>query len=193
MGVGGSSDYPGHDGAPLRLSLGVPASSLARAGVDATYTVSGQLQVFVDADYSSYPPDLSHTFSVTVRFTGSVGWSFEASTIASAVAPSFQTVGTTVAFSSAGRRILQLESVQMTLISARWSLSPERGHDDWPLIKAEVSALQMCATDATLTVPSPPPAPPSMPPSPPPPSPPPPIPPPPSPPPPSPPPPSPPP
>eukprot|EP00966_Prymnesium_polylepis_P264332 6106268-Prymnesium_polylepis.1 len=60
MGAGSAENYPGFDGAPLRLFLGTAGYSIATAGVDATYALSGVLQVYVDADYSRYPAHIEH-------------------------------------------------------------------------------------------------------------------------------------
>ena len=184
--------------------------SEAMAVVHGTFTVSGTIHVWVNADYATYygadgTPTV-HEFRIVIRFntdtvdwapgqrepidggpavpdpingvtgqpffsgTGAQGWSFERELIASTTQPAYTAVGA-LDFEVPGLQMASGDSVHMTLITARWSHSPQQGREDWPTtVHAEVSMLQMCATE--LLSPTPPPSPPSPPPSPPPPSPP---------------------
>ena len=178
------------------------------AVVHGTFTVSGTIHVWVNADYATYygadgTPTV-HEFRIVIRFntdtvdwapgqrepidggpavpdpingvtgqpffsgTGAQGWSFERELIASTTQPAYTAVGA-LDFEVPGLQMASGDSVHMTLITARWSHSPQQGREDWPTtVHAEVSMLQMCATE--LLSPTPPPSPPSPPPSPPPPS-----------------------
>ena len=61
----------GDGSGPYRLSLGAgPTPSHFVAQIDGYFTISGVLKVYVDADYSSYPPYLDQHFTVRVRFVG---------------------------------------------------------------------------------------------------------------------------
>ena len=52
-----------------------------------------------------------------------------------------------------------LGTMRMTLTTARWSLSPQRGRENWPAVTARVFNLRQCCT--SVDTPSPPPSPPS--------------------------------
>ena len=71
-------------------------------------------------------------------------WSFERTLIAEATQPSFQLVGGALHFSATGLRMSVGERLQMRLLDARWSLSPQRGREHWSTIQAEVSHVQLC-------------------------------------------------
>ena len=140
------------------------------AVVAGTFTVSGAIRVWVNADYgTNYPSSRAQEYRIIVRLEGPSGWAFERELIAHGVQPKFSPVGR-LDFSVSGLHMAIDDTVRMTLLTARWGDSPQHGREDWATVQAEVLDLKLCAHD--LQPPDPPPSPPSPPPSPPPPSPP---------------------
>eukprot|EP00966_Prymnesium_polylepis_P043910 1017744-Prymnesium_polylepis.1 len=78
-----------------------------------------------------YPSATPQHFSVTVRFEGvREQWAFERSLSVSMAVPSLASMGR-LHFSQAGLPMEPAEAILMRLVSARWSLSPQRGREDW--------------------------------------------------------------
>ena len=73
--IDGDPEHAGSDGAPVRLSLRdpSPATTLAFAKVHAVFTISGTLEAYVAADYSTNYPSTPQQISVTVRIAGCMG------------------------------------------------------------------------------------------------------------------------
>ena len=131
-----SDEHPGVDGAAVRLRVHDPPSlSASFAKVSAHFEVSGEIAIFVADDLAIYSPGLEQTFTVTVRFTSSasssptrdatVPWAFERTLTAAASQPSFSRVGS-LSFSQRGLEMSRGDTVAMSLVDARWSLSPLR-------------------------------------------------------------------
>jgi hypothetical protein len=93
-------------------------------------------------------------------------WTFERQLVADQAAPNHQVLHSAPPFTAKDLPFELLGTMRMTLTTARWSLSPLRGRENWPAVTARVFNLRQCCT--TVDTPSPPPSPPS-PPSPPPP------------------------
>ena len=126
------------------------------------FTFRGSIQIYLDADYGTYPAAVTHSFTAHVRFssqpggrvgqvshgapTSAVGshvpqpWQFDVVMTASGTRPSFQTVGAPYDFTGPGdgRYLSSGDAVSMQLISARWNLSPERGVENWAPVKVDV-------------------------------------------------------
>ena len=158
----------------MRLVLGRDVTSAAYALVAGNYTVSGRMQVYIAADYSTYPSTAIHAFTATVRFSGRhtngsltevdehdfrrpvndqwasrrpQTWTFVRALQTTAVRPSYQAVGQPLYFEQSGLDMVVGDEVHMVLVRpARWSLSPRRGiEDDWPSVQVEVFNLRLCA------------------------------------------------
>eukprot|EP00966_Prymnesium_polylepis_P056093 1297798-Prymnesium_polylepis.1 len=199
FGYGAASFQPGYQGNAQRLQLKdqPPTISEAFALTHGLYRIRGVLQAYVDADYrTTYPKELPQEFKVTVRISpyhwdgpfrwcpagkpvvctkgeawyenGEQPWHFERTLIATAVGPRFEAVGQ-LEFEQDGLPMAPGRQLQMSLVSAHWSLSPQQGRELVYTVHALMSRLELCAEG--FITPSPPPLPP-VPPSPPPPTPP---------------------
>ena len=114
----------------------------------ARFDVSGEVRIFVVADYSTYPANLAQRFSVTVRFRSGAAaagsttyapWHFDVVMHTQALNPSFERLEpTSVSFQRLGLGLSSNQTIEMGLIDARWSLSPQQGREAWPMIQAEV-------------------------------------------------------
>ena len=127
--------------------------------VDGTFTVSGVIHVYVNADYATtYAAHIVHEFRIVVRLEGHAGrpagkhgeevsWSFERELVASTTRPAYTAVGE-LGFEVSGLQMATGEGVHMTLLTARWNRSPQQGGEEWPTtVHVEVSDLAMCATE----------------------------------------------
>ena len=72
-------------------------------------------------------------------------WSFDKTLTATAYAPSYEFVGRGD-FAESGLPMAPNQTVEMRLIDARWSLSPQRGREAWDVVQAEIRLLSLCAT-----------------------------------------------
>ena len=126
-------EHPGRDGAAVRLTLGDggPTASAAAAKVHARFDVSGEVRIYVAADYSMYPANLAQEFSVTVRFSSGPAsadstyapWVFDEIVRAEAFSPSFQILHPgRLTVQRVGMGLSPNQTIEMRLIDARWSL-----------------------------------------------------------------------
>ena len=161
-GFGLLPNYPGYDGAPVRLKPREPVQSAAYANVQGNFTVTFRMRIFINADFSTFPTTARHDFTALVQFQekqmGSgdpdehvrrkhnstehirtrpnPGFRFERYVRASAIQPAFESLESEVeAYSQDQLPFEYGDTVLMTLMWARWNRSPQRGREQWDQVE----------------------------------------------------------
>ena len=88
-----------------------------------------------------YNPQQPQDFTVVIRFSNPHAdpsmWTNDFTLTRTAYAPSFEFIGS-IDFELTNLRMGPNQTVLMELIDARWSLSPQKGREQWDVVEAEV-------------------------------------------------------